>query len=729
MRCVVGLEVEWYLLRLAEDHLTDENIGAPGMRARPVHTWPVEPGYSYHSESNMDLMQPVLSALAEAYEQIGLPLRSLENEWGPGQVECTFAAEDALKAADDLILFRTATRQVCRRLGYFATFMCRPGLKGYYSSGWHLHQSLVDAGTGAQPADARKPGTRSCRRSAWATSAGWSRMRRPAPPSPRRPSMATAASGRIRWRPTAPDGDTTIAAPCCASSAASAIPARGSRTASASRPPIPISTSLRRSSPGATASSNKRDPGPQDDEPYAAERPPLPASLTAALDALDGSALFRAELGDTFIDYFLKLKRNEAGRFTALHGRDRDGPAQATKSPHGSRTNISTSSDARPRLQQVSRRQELMSLDGSNRPQRPLGHAPLPYDWDELVQEDRVHRLIYTAPAIFAAEMTHIFGGVWTYLAHESQIPDNDDYVTARLGLRPLIVVRDSGGNIRALYNRCTHRGTTLCREDQRLGQGVPVPLSRLDLHQHGRAARRAVAGRLRLRLQATRNSISRRCRAWKATAASSSARSTPTCRRSPTISAQSASRSTNGSTATPAAASSCCEANRLKFKGNWKLAYDNSCDGYHVMFSHRSLLETENRLDEGNDKGMSYYKEPPDDAPMYVQYLGHGHHFKDKRPNVEKRPGALWAIEGAASRAWSTYEEEVRRRLGDARRARARPRRLRSRSTSTCSPTCSILGNHIQVIEPVSRRARPTPPGTAPPSSTNDDRSAARRT
>ena len=28
------------------------------------------------------------------------------------------------------------------------TFMCRPALKGYYSSGWHLHQSLVDAHTG-----------------------------------------------------------------------------------------------------------------------------------------------------------------------------------------------------------------------------------------------------------------------------------------------------------------------------------------------------------------------------------------------------------------------------------------------------------------------------------------------------------------------------------------------------------------------------------------------------
>ena len=148
MGLVVGLEVEWYLLRAVQDQLTDANIGAPGLRGRPIATGAPEPGYSYHSETNMDQMQPVLTALAQAFEQIGLPLRSVENEWGPGQVECTFAARDALTAADNLLLFRTATRQICRRMGHFATFMCRPGA-GYYSSGWHLHQSVIDAASGA----------------------------------------------------------------------------------------------------------------------------------------------------------------------------------------------------------------------------------------------------------------------------------------------------------------------------------------------------------------------------------------------------------------------------------------------------------------------------------------------------------------------------------------------------------------------------------------------------
>src|SRR6476659_10974327 len=96
----------------------------------------------------MDRMQPVFDALGGAFEALGLGLRSIENEWGPGQIECTFAPCSALQAADNVFLFRTATRQICRRLGYFATFMCRPALKGFYSSGWHLHQSLVDGKSG-----------------------------------------------------------------------------------------------------------------------------------------------------------------------------------------------------------------------------------------------------------------------------------------------------------------------------------------------------------------------------------------------------------------------------------------------------------------------------------------------------------------------------------------------------------------------------------------------------
>ena len=112
-------------------------------------------------------------------------------------------------------------------------------------------------------------------------------------------------------------------------------------------------------------------------------------------------------------------------------------------------------------------------------------------------------------------------------------------------------------------------------------------------------------------------------------------------------------------------------------------------------------LLAMENRLVDDDEKGMSFYKDKPDDAPMYVQYLGHGHHFKDKRPNVEDRPGALWEIEGAHP-GMEHYEEDLRRRYGD------KADRLLDLAASVpvninIFPNLSILGNHIQVFQPIS--------------------------
>ena len=44
-------------------------------------------------------------------------------------------------------LFRSAVKQVCQRRGLLATFMCRPALPNFFSSGWHLHQSLLNRPT------------------------------------------------------------------------------------------------------------------------------------------------------------------------------------------------------------------------------------------------------------------------------------------------------------------------------------------------------------------------------------------------------------------------------------------------------------------------------------------------------------------------------------------------------------------------------------------------------
>ena len=47
-----------------------------------------------------------------------------------------------------------------------------------------------------------------------------------------------------------------------------------------------------------------------------------------------------------------------------------------------------------------------------------------------LAATDRVHRSVYTDPAIFDLEMERIFAKAWVYVGHESQVPTPGDFIT-----------------------------------------------------------------------------------------------------------------------------------------------------------------------------------------------------------------------------------------------------------------------------------------------------------
>lgn len=311
----IGLEVEFYLLRVTQEHLNFDNVGAPGVRGNPVSVCPVEPGFHFHSESSMDMMQPILSALVRSYEAIDLPIRSIEKEWGPGQIECTFAPADALAAADNAMLFRTATKQICRRMGHFATFMSRPRLKGYYSSGWHLHQSIVDdAGVNRfMPMDTAAP------LSPFGMSYVAGLLEHAAPATV---FAAPTVTGYRRFKPNslAPDRASwgfdhrgaMIRVLGGIDDAATRIENRVGEPCA--NPYLYIASQIVAGMEGVDANLH---PGAQDDEPYNADRARLPANLPLALDELDRSTLFRKAWGDLFIDYYLKVKRVEASRYQA----------------------------------------------------------------------------------------------------------------------------------------------------------------------------------------------------------------------------------------------------------------------------------------------------------------------------------------------------------------------------------------------------------------------------
>ena len=55
----------------------------------------------------------------------------------------------------------------------------------------------------------------------------------------------------------------------------------------------------------------------------------------------------------------------------------------------------------------------------------------------------RIDRGIYTQPDIFAAEMDRVFGKVWVYLCHESQVAEYGDLLRDRY--RPAAGLLSSG--------------------------------------------------------------------------------------------------------------------------------------------------------------------------------------------------------------------------------------------------------------------------------------------
>ncbi len=69
----------------------------------------------------------------------------------------------------------------------------------------------------------------------------------------------------------------------------------------------------------------------------------------------------------------------------------------------------------------------------------------------------------YTDKEILALEWERIFRRNWLFAGHANRIPRPGDYFTVELDTDSLILIRDDGGEIRALYNMCRHRGSRIC--------------------------------------------------------------------------------------------------------------------------------------------------------------------------------------------------------------------------------------------------------------------------
>jgi glutamine synthetase len=308
---VAGLEVEFHVFKVEDPKMAPSDAGQPG---EPPSVSLLSHGYQYLTEQRYDQLEPVLEFIRRDIVALGLPLRSLEVEYGPSQCEFTFRTGSGLAPADLMVLFRSAVKQICQRRGYHATFMCRPRIPHVMSSGWHLHQSLRDRKSGANVFAPDRAGellspigkgflagllahARAATLFTTPTINGYKRYR-PYSLAPDRAIWGRDNRG-VMVRVLGGYGDD-----------ATRLENRVGEPAA--NPYLYMASQILAGLDGVDRS---LDPGPSADTPYEAKAPLLPQSLREAVFALKEDPFFRESIGAEFVDYYTFIKNAEIARF------------------------------------------------------------------------------------------------------------------------------------------------------------------------------------------------------------------------------------------------------------------------------------------------------------------------------------------------------------------------------------------------------------------------------
>ncbi len=98
---------------------------------------------SYFSLPPEDLGYRVRLEVAGALESLGIHPEKIHHEVPPGKHEIDFKYADALRTADNVLLYKYTVRMVAEKHGLIGSFMPKP-FYGQYGAGMHTHQSLYD---------------------------------------------------------------------------------------------------------------------------------------------------------------------------------------------------------------------------------------------------------------------------------------------------------------------------------------------------------------------------------------------------------------------------------------------------------------------------------------------------------------------------------------------------------------------------------------------------------
>ncbi|WP_327152941.1 aromatic ring-hydroxylating oxygenase subunit alpha [Streptomyces tubercidicus] len=75
-----------------------------------------------------------------------------------------------------------------------------------------------------------------------------------------------------------------------------------------------------------------------------------------------------------------------------------------------------------------------------------------------------VDRRAFIDGDVLDVEYDRVFYPSWQFLGFAKEVSEPGDYILRTLGRDEVVVVRGEDGEVRALHNSCTHRGTRLCR-------------------------------------------------------------------------------------------------------------------------------------------------------------------------------------------------------------------------------------------------------------------------
>ena len=101
-----GAELEFYLLD-------------------PETLKPKDEGISVYTLDRAAALEHVLGPIRQQINEMGIDIEQSNPEYAPGQVEVNIRYANALKSADQVIMFRSLVKQLAQQHGYLATFMAK----------------------------------------------------------------------------------------------------------------------------------------------------------------------------------------------------------------------------------------------------------------------------------------------------------------------------------------------------------------------------------------------------------------------------------------------------------------------------------------------------------------------------------------------------------------------------------------------------------------------------